>query len=168
MNDWLLKHFTQKIFLLWPKNKHWGPTATHLNTNNYLCDTLQHVFNVWADCAYGSNLFLSSEPFLHLDEPWVDHEDINSQMLESPHENSPWSFHCHSPRFHSAWQSLRDLHSLIDHDLLHPVNNQSIRTLYSNIVGPRYFLFKDQLQNQFKKKLKIMINTSRANYYIIC
>lgn len=52
--------------------------------SNYLCDSLDHIFNVTANCSNSSNFLLISKPFLNLDRLFINYLYVNGHMAEGP------------------------------------------------------------------------------------
>merc|ERR1719309_661454 len=92
-----------------------SPHLVH-KTKSY---ALEHVLDVTAHSSDGSQLFLSSEPFLNLDGFIVSFVDVNGKMLEAFDKRSPVTLDGDHSRLDGRLNSLRNANKLKRVDLLH-------------------------------------------------
>lgn len=101
-----------------PNNLTTNKSISKPHTN--LGDSLDHIFDMTADRPHSSDFLLGAEPFFHLDRLWVLHVDVDGQVTERAAKNSSRSTNADPATLGRDRHTLRHLHRLIYHDLLHP------------------------------------------------
>ena len=81
--------------------------APHPCPQSHLDNSLEHVLNVRAHSAYGSQLLLDAEPFLDNDLVLAGLADVDSQVMEAATQRTSGALHYHLTVFdaHLHWKT---------------------------------------------------------------